>query len=359
MRHLDLFSGIGGFALAATWVWGDDYENVGHSEIEKYPCKVYHNHFPESECLGDITKIDWSRFAGTIDLVTGGFPCQPHSVAGKRQGSGDERDLWSECVRTIRELRPRFALFENVPGLFSSNGGRFFNRVLSDISASGYDAEWQVISAAQVGAWHRRERVWIVCYPTSVRCLRCKGRESGGTQEERRVPESITRNTDAPDTENGQDDGRNRRGVAEAASGRQGIDPAVESGGEDVSDSDIERLERFNESKYSSRQFQATSGRGSGDVPDARSGWRDGRTYRSGFWEREPLEAVQDAGRGGGQEVGLSIPQSLLGRVAHGVPNRVERLKALGNAIVPQVAAVIMERIRQLTPEQSGFHKHM
>lgn len=164
MRHVDLFSGIGGFALSATWVWGDEYENVGHSEVEAYPCKVYHRHFPESECLGDITKIDWSRFAGTIDLVTGGFPCQPHSVAGKRQGSGDERDLWSECVRAIRELRPRFALFENVPGLFTSNGGRFFERVLSDISASGYDCEWQVLSAAEVGAWHKRERVWILAY---------------------------------------------------------------------------------------------------------------------------------------------------------------------------------------------------
>ena len=114
MRHLDLFSGIGGFALASTWVWGDEYENVGHSEVEPYACKVYHKHFPESECLGDITKIEWKE--GQADLITGGFPCQPHSVAGKRRASADERDLWGECVRAIRDIRPRYALFENVPG---------------------------------------------------------------------------------------------------------------------------------------------------------------------------------------------------------------------------------------------------
>ena len=159
MRHLDLFSGIGGFALAAKWTWGDEYENVGHSEVEAYPCKVYHRHFPESECLGDITKIEWKE--GQADIITGGFPCQPHSVAGGRNASEDERDLWGECVRALCTIRPRYALFENVPGLLTSERGRFFNRVLADLAASGYDAEWQTISACAVGAPHTRERVWI------------------------------------------------------------------------------------------------------------------------------------------------------------------------------------------------------
>ena len=167
MRHIDLFSGIGGFALAAQWTWGDEYANVGHSEVEPYPCKVYHRHFPESECLGDITKIEWKE--GQADIITGGFPCQPHSVAGKRKGSGDERDLWGECVRALRGIRPSYALFENVPGLLTSERGRFFNRLLADMAASGYDAEWQIVSAAGIGATHERARVWIAAYPNSER----------------------------------------------------------------------------------------------------------------------------------------------------------------------------------------------
>ena len=167
MKHLDLFSGIGGFALACSWVWGEEYENVGHSEVELYACKVYHRHFPESECLGDITKINWAE--GQADLITGGFPCQPHSLAGKRRASADERDLWGECVRAIRTVRPRYALLENVPDLLSSERGGFFNRALSDLAAAGYDAWWEVVSACAVGAPHTRERVWIVAHPNEVR----------------------------------------------------------------------------------------------------------------------------------------------------------------------------------------------
>lgn len=162
VRHLDLFSGIGGFALACSWTWGSRYENVGHSEVESYACKVYHKHFSESNCFGDITKIEWKE--GQADIITGGFPCQPHSVAGKRKGKDDHRDLWGECIRAVRMVRPRIALFENVPGLFVSNGGRFFNRVVSDLADIGYDAEWQVLSAAAVGAPHLRKRVWIVAF---------------------------------------------------------------------------------------------------------------------------------------------------------------------------------------------------
>jgi DNA (cytosine-5)-methyltransferase 1 len=168
MKHLDLFSGIGGFALSATWVWGDEYENIGHSEIEKYACQVYHSHF-ESPCLGDITKIDWNGFRDRVDLVTGGFPCQPHSVAGHQKGSKDERDLWSECLRCLCGVRPKFALFENVPALFNSDNGRYFNRILSDLAKNGFDAEWQVIPAYSVGANHKRERIWIIAYPNSFR----------------------------------------------------------------------------------------------------------------------------------------------------------------------------------------------
>ena len=165
---LDLFSGIGGFALAAYWA-GLRFDKHYFSEVDDYAVKLYKKRFPEAKPLGDIRNVDYAKLPKGEWIVTGCFPCQPHSVAGKKQGAADERDLWPECRRMLCELRPEIALFENVPGLFTSPGGNrrgeFFNGVLSDISKSGYDAEWQIISAAEVGAPHKRERIWIVAYP--------------------------------------------------------------------------------------------------------------------------------------------------------------------------------------------------
>ena len=170
---LDLFSGIGGFALAAYWA-GLRFDVHYFSEVEPYAVELYQKRFPGAIALGDITKIDYGKLLKGDWLVTGGFPCQPHSVAGKKEGKNDKRDLWPECARVLRELLPRTALFENVPGLFNSDGGRFFNRILSDIFQCGYDAEWCSISAAEAGAPHKRERVWIVAHPKGERLERFK-----------------------------------------------------------------------------------------------------------------------------------------------------------------------------------------
>jgi DNA (cytosine-5)-methyltransferase 1 len=165
---LDLFSGIGGFALAAYWA-GLRFDKHYFSEIDNYAVRVYQKHFPEAELIGNIKNVSYSSLAKGEYAVCGGFPCQPHSAAGKKKGAEDDRDLWPECARMLRELRPEIAVFENVPGLFVSNGGDFFNRVLSDISESGYDAEWRIISAAELGAPHVRKRVWIAAYPQGKR----------------------------------------------------------------------------------------------------------------------------------------------------------------------------------------------
>ena len=166
---LDLFSGIGGFALGAYWA-GLRFDKHYFLEIDEYAVQDYKLRFPDAEALGDIRQVDYEKLPKGEWFASAGFPCQPHSVAGKREGSEDERDLWPECARMLRELQPSFALFENVPGLFISNGGEFFNRVLSDISASGYACEWAVISAADIDAKHLRERVWIVCYQDKREC---------------------------------------------------------------------------------------------------------------------------------------------------------------------------------------------
>lgn len=162
--HIDLFSGIGGFALAFQ---REGFRTIGHAEVEPFACEVYHGHFPASVCFGGVQNVTLDsvieRCGELPVVVTGGFPCQPHSVAGKRKASADERDLWGECVRVLRDLRPRFALFENVGGLLTSERGLFYNRVLSDLAEIRFACLWQVVSAADVGAPHRRERIWLLC----------------------------------------------------------------------------------------------------------------------------------------------------------------------------------------------------
>lgn len=154
----DLFSGIGGFSLAAHWM---GWRTAWFSEIDPYASRVLAHHWPDVPNHGDITQIDWTTVE-PVDVLTGGFPCQPHSLAGLRAGSNDERDLFDEIIRCAGVLRPRVIVLENVPGLFTSDAGRFFGRVLGAVAALGYDAEWRVLSAADVGAPHKRERVWIV-----------------------------------------------------------------------------------------------------------------------------------------------------------------------------------------------------
>jgi DNA (cytosine-5)-methyltransferase 1 len=164
MNHVDLFNGIGGFAIAAEAVWGDEYVNLGHSEIEKFPCQVYHKHFPQSKCLGDITKIDWSKYAGRVDILTGGVPCQPASVAGQQRGKSDNRWLWPEAFRALREIHPRWCIFENVRGLLVLEGGLVFDELLSEMESYSYEVQAFIIPACAVNAPHRRDRVWIVAY---------------------------------------------------------------------------------------------------------------------------------------------------------------------------------------------------
>ena len=173
MRVIDAFAGIGGFSCAADAL---GWETVAF--VERDPdCQFWLGaHWPGVPIYGDITTVRWED-APACDIFTAGFPCQPHSLAGKRQASDDDRDLWSECVRAIGILRPRYAVLENVPGLLTSESGRFFNRVLSDLAALGYVGLYDVLSAAECGAPHRRERVWIVAYPAGARQA---GRQDAG-----------------------------------------------------------------------------------------------------------------------------------------------------------------------------------
>jgi DNA (cytosine-5)-methyltransferase 1 len=167
MRHGSLFSGIGGFELAAEWM---GWHNTFHCEFNEFGSKVLSHYWPESKHYGDITKSDFSEFRDRIDILTGGFPCQPYSAAGKRKGKDDARHLWPEMLRVVREVKPRYIVGENVYGLVTWNGGLVFDEVCTDLEAEGY-AVWPiVIPAAAVNAPHRRDRVWFVAYADLSRC---------------------------------------------------------------------------------------------------------------------------------------------------------------------------------------------
>jgi DNA (cytosine-5)-methyltransferase 1 len=161
MRHGSLFSGIGGFDLAAEWM---GWENVFHCEWNEFGQRVLKYYWPKAQSFTDITKTDFKPYANTIDILTGGFPCQPYSSAGKRKGKDDERHLWPQMLRAIREIDPRFVVGENVRGLTNWNGGMVFEEVCAELEAIGYQVAPVIIPACGVGAPHKRERVWFVAY---------------------------------------------------------------------------------------------------------------------------------------------------------------------------------------------------
>lgn len=280
-----LFSGIGGFDLAAGWM---GWTTAWYSEIDPFCCRVMAHHFPEARPLGDITQIDWHQVE-PVDILCGGFPCQDLSIAGNRAGlDGARSGLWFEFARAIRHLRPRVVVVENVPGLLTLGMGT----VLGDLAGLGYDAEWQVLSAADVGAPHLRKRIWIVAYAHPIRC-----------------------------------DGRSGT-VAQPHGRRQPSD-----GGGNHTDPNGER------------ELQPQGGE-----PDKRGRIGDVGTHvsnpaRSGLPEQRGTEPAS---------AGLATPQCRdwwttepeVGRMAHGVPDRVAQLAGLGNAIVPACAYHIFQRIR-------------
>jgi DNA (cytosine-5)-methyltransferase 1 len=161
MTHGSLFSGIGGFDLAAHWM---GWDNIFHCEWNEFGQKVLKHHFPTSKSYNDITKTDFSIHRGEIDILTGGFPCQPYSNAGERLGKADERHLFPEMLRAIKEIKPRWVIGENVRGLVSWEGGLVFDEVCSDLEGEGYEVQPFLIPAAAKNAPHKRERIWFVAY---------------------------------------------------------------------------------------------------------------------------------------------------------------------------------------------------
>ena len=180
MTHGSLFSGIGGFDLAADWM---GWENKFHCEWNEFGQKILKHYWPNAKSYGDITKTDFTIWRGKIDVLTGGFPCQPYSTAGKRLGKEDDRHLWPEMLRAIREIQPRWVIGENVYGLVNWSGGMVFHEVQTEMEIEGYEIFPYVLPASGVGAFHRRERVWFVAYNDSFRFNRSECKNEINTSE--------------------------------------------------------------------------------------------------------------------------------------------------------------------------------
>ena len=184
ITHGSLFSGIGGFDLASEWM---GWENLFHCEWNEFGQKVLKHYWPNAESFNDITKTDFKKYENRIDILTGGFPCQPYSTAGKRLGKEDDRHLWPEMLRVIREVRPRWVVGENVSGLVNWSGGLVFDEVQADLEAEGYEVLPFILPACAVNAPHRRDRVWFIAQNTLFsRCVHRRDEQEGAEVWEQR-----------------------------------------------------------------------------------------------------------------------------------------------------------------------------
>ena len=308
MNVLDLFSGIGGFSLGLERA--GPFRTVAFCEREPFPQAVLRKHWPEVPIYDDVRTIPTERL-GRIDLICGGFPCQPWSVAGQQRGTEDDRDLWPAMAALVKKLRPTWVIGENVRGFVNEPMG--LKRSLSDLESLGYEAAAFVIPACAVDAPHRRDRVWIVANSDNAIGRRGKERRQGWHgQSELHGAERLAAHADSKVEPDGAFDAR--QGCGELGA---------------VADADSERRYGGAEEHGShGREFVAGNGEAVADADDAgcEQQWRP---------QSEPAqhEAVERGSRW--------LAEPGVGRVAHGVPRRVDRLKALGNAIVPQVVEQI------------------
>jgi len=203
MKHGSLFSGIGGFDIAAEWM---GWENIFHCEWNKFGQKVLKYYWPKAISYENIIETDFTIHRGQIDILTGGFPCQPYSQAGKRLGKEDDRHLWPEMLRAIQEIKPIYIVGENVSGIVSWNEGLVFNEVQTDLENEGYEIQPVILPAVSVNAPHRRHRVWFVAYSNECTKKQSKSRPDNrrgatSTNEEIRIEQKAIQHTGHNETQ--------------------------------------------------------------------------------------------------------------------------------------------------------------
>ena len=283
LQHLDLFSGIGGFSLGLEATGG--FETKAFCDIEKYPRQVLQKHWPHVKQYEDIKELNYERLKAdgidSIDIITGGYPCQPFSIAGRQKGEQDPRHLWPEYFRLVKELRPTWVIGENVSGHIKLG----LDTVIEDLESEDYSVRPFSISASSIGANHQRERIWILAHSRRSQWPRAelRGENENETREGNANQHQRSSSPSSSDVANTNDERLQRQWQS-----RNQFTP------------------RFNSSRESSEEGQRTMGQG--------------------WWESEPN----------------------MGRVAHGVPKRVDRLKSLGNSLIPQIPYYIGKTILEV-----------
>jgi len=334
LNHLDLFSGIGGFSLGLEATGG--FETKAFCDIEEYPRQVLQKHWPHVKQYKDIKELNYERLKAdgidSIDIITGGYPCQPFSVAGRQKGEEDPRHLWPEYFRLVKELRPTWVIGENVSGHIKLG----LDTVIKDLESEDYSVRPFSISASSIGANHQRERIWIVAYSERNGLLAAEkqrsfektiSNQSKGKNDTLNVERTSSVSETSSDVENSRRSqwpraqlrGENENETREENANQHQRSSSPSSS--DVANTNDERLQRqwqsrnqftprFNSSRESSEEGQRTMGQG--------------------WWKSEPN----------------------MGRVAHGVPKRVDRLKSLGNSLVPQIPYYIGKTILEVMADQ-------
>lgn len=283
LQHLDLFSGIGGFSLGLEATGG--FETKAFCDIEKYPRQVLQKHWPHVKQYEDIKELNYERLKAdgidSIDIITGGYPCQPFSIAGRQKGEQDPRHLWPEYFRLVKELRPTWVIGENVSGHIKLG----LDTVIEDLESEDYSVRPFSISASSIGANHQRERIWILAHSRRSQWPRAELRGENENETRKENANQFERSSSTSEV--------------------------------DVANTNDERLQRQWQSR---NQFTPR-------FNSSREGSEEGqRTVGQGWWESEPN----------------------MGRVAHGIPKRVDRLKSLGNSLVPQIPYYIGKTILEV-----------
>jgi DNA (cytosine-5)-methyltransferase 1 len=336
MRHGSLFSGIGGFDLAAEWM---GWENVFHCEWNKFGQKILKHYWPNAISYGDITKTDFTIWRGRIDILTGGFPCQPYSLAGKRKGKEDDRHLWPEMLRAIQQIQPTFIVGENVPGLINWSKGLVFEEVQADLETSGYEVIPFILPVVGRGGVHRRRRIWFIAHSESARKHRINGNCRTEKTKNWEWTTQFNRNSKSgitPDTTSNAITGQDRESIEVKGTGitineqiRGGQLPTVQSNGLDdisrgVTNTNNTGLQGGKNIGITEKSRKKQNKQFTGCVQSA---WQN-------FPTQSPLCSRDDGFSS--KLVGITFPK-----------HRNESIKGYGNAIVPQVVYQIFKAIEE------------
>ena len=387
MKLLDLFSGIGGFSYGLEKL---GFKTVAFCEMDKYCKLVLQKHWKGVKIYNDVKEITKERLkADGVELpeiLTGGFPCQPFSIAGKQKGTNDDRYLWPEMFRIIKELKPRWVIGENVRGITNIQDGMVFETVCTDLEGEGYEVRAFNIPAAGVGAPHRRERIWIVAHSndTRNRTPEYETNKDGQKTDERRQEQSQLKSS-----RHGENVENSRRTLRQGSSIREKNEDETRKEDADQHqrsssspEPNVANAESIKSREQTQRQGWENSTRRSIDSRgDSKKRSEDNvananinGTERNQSEDRERSRTQQSsqdvanasAGRRASQKTEVSTrgngiehqswwqSEPDVGRVAHGIPGRVHRLKALGNSIVPQIAEEIGKAIMLAEKEING-----